>query len=145
MFYKTIILCLDRNCEKMYFKLRRGNLSMSSLPAQTFGKRVRYYRKKTGLSIKDLATAVGISPTVLGRYETDAREPNSLILMKLARALNVTADALLGLEPHPDQIAQNSDESDWLRIFRKLNGLGRDRALEYVSEMTEMPKYAEPQ
>jgi hypothetical protein len=65
--------------------------------------------------------------------------------MKLAGALNVTADALLGLEPHPDQIAQNSDEADWLRIFRKLNELGRDRALEYVSEMTEMPKYADPQ
>ena len=90
-----------------------------------------------------MAAIVGISPTVLGRYETDAREPNTLILMKLASVLKVTADALLGLEPHPDLIAQNSDESDWLRIFRKLNDLGRGRALEYVSEMSEMPKYSD--
>jgi len=117
---------------------------MSSVPAKTLGQRIRYYRKKVGFSIKSLASIVEISPTVLGRYETDAREPNTLILMKLASALNVTADALLGLEPHPDLIAQNSDESDWLRIFRKLNCLGRDRALEYVSEMSEMPKYTAP-
>jgi transcriptional regulator with XRE-family HTH domain len=116
---------------------------MSSISAQTLGQRIRYYRKKIGLSIKKLAAVIGVSPTVLGRYETDAREPNTLILMKLAGGLNVTADALLGLEPHPDLIAQNRDEADWLRIFRKLNELGRDRALEYVSEMSEMLKYAE--
>jgi len=112
--------------------------------SSSLGQRIAYYRKRNGLSQKELAEAIGMSPTALSYYETDKREPNILVLMNLARTLNITGDTLLGLEPHPDTVAQNGDECALLRSFRALNGLGRDRVLEYIAGLEELPKYAGP-
>jgi transcriptional regulator with XRE-family HTH domain len=110
----------------------------------TLGQRIRYYRKKAGLSQKDLAAAVGMSSNAVSHYEKDNREPNILVLMNLAKALNVTGDALLGLEPHPGLIAQNRDEYAMLRHFRGLNALGQKRILEDIAGLAELPKYSDP-
>ncbi|MDR2693955.1 MAG: helix-turn-helix domain-containing protein [Chitinispirillales bacterium] len=37
----------------------------------SLGQRIRHYRTKTGLSQRTLAAIVGISPSVLSRYESD--------------------------------------------------------------------------
>ncbi|MCL2182983.1 MAG: helix-turn-helix domain-containing protein [Chitinispirillia bacterium] len=109
----------------------------------SLGQRIKHYRNKADLSQKDLAAIVGISPTVFSRYESDKLEPNILTLMNLAKALNITGDALLGLSPHPDLIAQNRDEYTVLRTFRSFNSLGQNRTLEYISGVAELPKYTE--
>jgi transcriptional regulator with XRE-family HTH domain len=109
----------------------------------SLGQRLADFRKKAGVSQKALAEAVGIIPAALSRYETDAREPNIVILMSLAKALNITVDALLGLEPHPDLIAQNGDEYALLRNFRGLNRTGRERALEYTAVLLGSPKHVD--
>ncbi|MCL2220619.1 MAG: helix-turn-helix domain-containing protein [Chitinispirillia bacterium] len=112
-------------------------------PQLSLGQRIKHYRKKAELSQKGLAAIVGVSPTVLSRYESDKLEPNILTLMNLAKALNITGDALLGLELHPDLIAQNRDEYTVLRNFRRFNNLGQDRVLEYISGIAELPKYTD--
>ncbi|MCL2220669.1 MAG: helix-turn-helix domain-containing protein [Chitinispirillia bacterium] len=112
--------------------------------ALTLGGRITYYRKKAGFSQKKCAELADISPTALNYYEKDKREPNVLILVNLAKVLRVTVDTLVGLEPRPDLIAQNSEESFLLRCFRDLNNLGQDRALELVSGLKEMPMYTKP-
>lgn len=110
--------------------------------SNTLGERIVYYRKKLGLSQKELAAAVGMSPTAISYYETDKREPNILILMNLAKTLNITGDTLLGLE-HPDLIAQTDDEYSMLCAYRALNSVGQERLLEYANSLRELPKYAE--
>ena len=107
----------------------------------SLGQRIRYYRKKAGISQKDLAAAVGLSPNAISYYEKDKREPNILILMKIAKTLDVTGDALLGLE-HPDLAAKNRKEYALLHAFRSLKSVGQDRALEYVSALKELPYYS---
>ncbi|MDR2577553.1 MAG: helix-turn-helix domain-containing protein [Chitinispirillales bacterium] len=112
------------------------------MEASTLGQRIVYFRKKAGVSQKNLAAVAGIKPSTLSYYEKDKREPSVQIIKNLSKALNITGDTLLGLEPYPDLIAQNRDEYTLLSAFRTLNGLGQKRALESVSDLSEVPKYA---
>jgi len=108
---------------------------------ESLGQRITHYRKKIGISQKDLADAIEVSSTVLNYYEKDKRKPNVLILIRLARALNITGDALLGLEPHPDMITQNKNEFLMLNSLRKLDCCGQDKVLEYISDIMASGKY----
>jgi len=108
----------------------------------SLGRRIVDYRKKAGISQKELAEMVGIKPSSLSYYERGKREPNVLILIGLAKALRITGDALLGVEPQPDLIAQNRDEAAVLRVFRAMNRLGQQKTLEYTSDLSEIPKYS---
>lgn len=58
---------------------------------------VAIYKYRTALNMTQaqLALIVGVSPNAITQYESGARKPNILMLKKLARALNTTADALL--------------------------------------------------
>jgi len=115
-------------------------MTMSKL---SLGQRIKHYRTKAGLSQKDLAAIIKISPTALSRYESGKLEPNVLTLMNIAKELKITVDTLVGLDPRPDLIAQNSDEALLLRLFRQLNDVGRGRVLEYSSVLSKSPKHAD--
>jgi len=110
----------------------------------TLGKRIVYYRKKAKMQQKELAAAVGISPSALNYYEKDKCEPTVLVLSNLAEVLNITGDALLGRE-HPDLVAQNKNEFHALHTLRSLNPLGQRRALEYITSLADAPKFTEKQ
>jgi len=108
----------------------------------SLGQRIIHYRKKAGLLQKELAAAVGISPTVLSYYESNKNDPPTPILAKLADALNITSDNLLGLDrPNPPLAYQNKNEYTLLRALRVLNSFGQERALEYISDLSELSKY----
>ena len=62
----------------------------------TFGDRITARRKDLGLSRKELAAATGTSAPVVGRYERDEITPTVETAKKLADALSVTVDFLLG-------------------------------------------------
>jgi len=109
----------------------------------SFGQQVVYHRKKAELSQKDLAALAGISSAALSQYEKGKREPNLLVITNLARALNTTIDALLGLEPLPDLTAQNRDEYTLLSSFRRLNALGQKRILGDIAGLGELTKYSD--
>lgn len=58
---------------------------------------VAIYKYRTALHMTQaqLALMVGVVPSAITQYESGVRKPNILMLKKLARALNTTADALL--------------------------------------------------
>jgi len=107
----------------------------------SLGQQIVHYRKKNAISRKRLAEIVGISYDTLRHYEKDIREPNISTLMKISKILNITVDTLVGLDPLPDLIAQNSSEALALRIFRTLNDTGQSRVLEYSSLMSKSPQH----
>jgi transcriptional regulator with XRE-family HTH domain len=108
----------------------------------SLGERIVYYRRRAGISQKKLAALTGIKPSTLSYYEKGKREPNILILISLAKALEITGDALLGVKPQPDLIAQNRDEAAVLRVFRAMNPQGQKRALENMADLSEVPRYS---
>lgn len=56
----------------------------------SFGERLMIYRKRAGLSKKELAKRVGISVSTLTKYENDESQPNVDMLTDLAIALDIS-------------------------------------------------------
>lgn len=57
----------------------------------SFGEYIKTLRKKQGLMLKELSEKSKISPAYLSRLESNKRNsPSSAILMKLARALDIS-------------------------------------------------------
>ncbi len=60
-----------------------------------FGERLIRARKTAGLSLRALAESVGVSQTAINKYEKGTLIPDSTMLMKLAKALEVKAGYFL--------------------------------------------------
>lgn len=60
------------------------------------GERLRIARRKSGLSLRDLAARMGgqITHAAIGKYERDEMEPSSTVLIALAKALEVSLEFL---------------------------------------------------
>lgn len=65
----------------------------------SLGRRVRHLRKAKGLTLDELGAAVGTVASQLSLVENGKREPKLGMLQRLAAALGVTIDELLGAEP----------------------------------------------
>ena len=62
----------------------------------TFGDRIILIRKQLKWSQDDLAKKIGTSAPIIGRYEREEIKPSIDVAAKLADALGVTLDYLLG-------------------------------------------------
>ena len=60
------------------------------------GNRIRQLRLEKGYSQKEMAALAGISYTTYSNYEHNNREPSMKQIEKIATALNMTTDDLLG-------------------------------------------------
>ena len=60
------------------------------------GNRIKQLREELGLKQEELANKLSISPSAIGMYETNKREPNNELTIKLADFFGVTTDYLLG-------------------------------------------------
>lgn len=67
----------------------------------TVAERIRMRRAELGISQLALAFAVGTSPTQISRYERGENDPTGTVLIALSKALNTSADYLLGLVDDP--------------------------------------------
>ena len=61
-------------------------------------KKLRDMRLKSGLSQKEIAEQIGVSPSVVSAYELGERTPSVEVLMSLAALYNCSSDYLLGLK-----------------------------------------------
>lgn len=59
-------------------------------------KRLKSLREDKDMSQKDLAGAIGVSPSTIGMYESNKRTPDSEMLNRLADFFDVSVDYLLG-------------------------------------------------
>lgn len=70
--------------------------------ADIFQERLKQARDLRGLSQTQLATDAGLPPSSVSHFEAGARKPSFDNLKRLAGALNVTTDYLLGRSDVPD-------------------------------------------
>ena len=60
------------------------------------GNKLKELRKEKKVSQEELAKIVGVTPSAIGFYENDGRNPSYEVLVKLSNYFCVTTDYLLG-------------------------------------------------
>ncbi|WP_105384281.1 helix-turn-helix domain-containing protein [Neorhizobium alkalisoli] len=74
-------------------------MSNSPKKEQEFGDRLLAAREARGLNQTELAKASGLQPAAIGHFERNRRKPSFANVRALAKALEVSADYLLGRTP----------------------------------------------
>lgn len=80
----------------------------------TIGEHIMLLRKKKGLSQAELGKAAGTSGDIIGRYERGIITPSIEVIIKIADALEVSIDFLVGktsLELDKETLKRLSDMS----------------------------------
>ena len=80
---------------------------------ETISERIKYKRKKMGMTQQDLANAVNVSLMTVVRWENGKRTPNTSIMPKLAKTLGTSIEYLMGLnDPLNISNTQNTVAND---------------------------------
>jgi transcriptional regulator with XRE-family HTH domain len=100
---------------------------------ETFGQRLRRHREEQGLNRHELALRAGVSHTHVAALENDDHSPSLNVARKLANALRIPYDDLIGAR-HIDQL---DPEVSWMaHQIQGLNQHGR----RFVLDMLERAK-----
>lgn len=64
----------------------------------TLGNNIRIFRKKIGITQEELAEQLCVTAQAVSKWESGAGLPDTAQIVPLAKVLNVTTDALFGLD-----------------------------------------------
>lgn len=108
---------------------------------ESFGERLRRLRVAKGYTESELGKVIGTSHRMIAYYEIQGGNPPADVLVKLARALDVSADELLGLEPlqakKPDEEAENLRLLRHVKQVQKLPLKDRRNVLQLIDSLVE--------
>ncbi len=83
-------------------------MTKSSPPSAIFRKRLLEAREMRKLTQAQLAEKAGLPAAAISHFETGERKPSFENLVKLAEALSVSADYLLGREREPQAAGEEA-------------------------------------
>lgn len=90
------------------------------VPANSpFGRRLTEIRQQRGLTQGQLAELIDSSQRVISYYETVADSAPGPIIAQLAKALEVSADDLLGLKPTRKTKTVPKEDPETRRLWKK--------------------------
>lgn len=104
-------------------------MSVERTPSELFRERLKAARDLRKWSQGDLATRSGIPPSSVAHFESGSRKPSFDTLRRLANALEVTTDYLLGRVDDPG-LAEAGDPL--YRDIGKLTGGDRELARDFL-------------
>lgn len=101
----------------------------------TFGERLKEFRESCGYTQEELAEMVGVAKTTITGYEKGNRKPDVPKIKKLAHALGITGDQLLGTGLDINKAPLYSSEA--MRLAKDYDGLDRwgKQALRQVADV----------
>lgn len=121
------------------------------------GDNIKYYRKLRGLTQEELAKACGLKEITIRQYEAGKRQPRIEQLAIIAGVLKIGWDDIM--RPHLlfekvspkilgetlEELEQEQNDLDFLNkmdeLQRLLNNTGKQKAIEQVEILTEIPRY----
>ncbi len=109
----------------------------STRPSDVFPERLRTAREKRGLSQGDLAKRARFQASAISHFETGTRKPSFDNLRRLADALDVTTDYLLGRVTDAQALA-GADKLH--RHFNRLTTDDRDIAEDFIKLLADKAK-----
>ncbi len=96
-------------------------------------ERLRKARERSGLSQSELAERVKVQPPVISHFENGKRSPSVITLRRLADALDVSVDFLLGRSDDPKGGATDPvGDTPLARVHRKMKGWDIEKQEEAV-------------
>lgn len=106
-------------------------------PSELFQQRLKAARELRKWNQSDLASQAGMPPSSIAHFESGSRKPSFDTLRRLANALEVTTDYLLGRVEDPSL----SDSADPLfRDVSKLTAHDRELAKDFLRMLTDRNK-----
>jgi len=106
-------------------------MSKSNQNFESFQVRLRTARENRGLNQAELGTRAGLQTSAISHFETGRRAPSFENLKKLADALGVTTDYLLGRVSEPGASGPALD-----RVFRGMTSMSPDD-MDFLADMAE--------
>lgn len=91
-----------------------------------FPEMLRYLRKRSGLTQKELAKGLNIAESTVSMWETGRREPEQENMEAIADYFNVNMDVLFGREKPATENGDGLTEFD-LDLIRRLKALNPDQ------------------
>ena len=101
-----------------------------------FRERLRDWRLKRGLTQEELARKADVPTVSVSHFETGHRFPNAESLRRLANALGVSADYLLGRVKEPTGEDLQAADPEIALLFRRFQGMSQE-AREQVKQLFE--------
>ncbi len=106
--------------------------------ASAIGRRIKEVREKLGLNQAKLAVEAEITPAAISQIESGDRTPSTPILRRLATALKVSTDYLLGATDKSElkDMLQDQTLQKFFRGFQDLNEADK----QYVQKQIDILK-----
>ena len=111
---------------------------MSRTKREIFSERLKAARLVRGLSQGDLAELSGLKPAAVSHFETGQRTPSLNNLIRLADALDVSADYLLGRIKQPQ--AQGTSFDMLLAAARDLKRADLNTIVKFSEMLSQQNK-----
>jgi len=115
---------------------------MSTKPSEIFKERLRAAREFRELSQGELAKRAGLQASAVSHFETGTRKPSFDNLKRLADALRVTTDYLLGRTDDMEASATSAD-----KLHRHYSGLSaeyQEMADDFIEMLASKAKDKKP-
>lgn len=96
-------------------KYRKSGFKILFMETETFGSRLARLRISHGLTQKELAEKIGIGSTLISDYERGKLRLFDENIVKIAAALQISTDSLLGFNKEKQEPEKNS-----LRIMKRV-------------------------
>lgn len=108
----------------------------------TLGKRIAAQRLALGWSQNELARRAGVNHPTLYKIEADQRlNPSIGVVVRIARALGTTAEALVGIEREESRLLVDANKTAMIvevrPLGRKLTDSSRGRAQSFIASALE--------
>ena len=114
----------------------------------TLSKNLKYYRKMSGFTAREVAQRCGIPQQTYTGWETGHRQPRNLDdLDKIAEVFGITKDYLLfdrdgdTMVIEPKEKRKESDRQILLRAYDELNEAAKEKLVGYAEDLLELGKY----
>lgn len=117
--------------------------------ATSFGKRLRYARKRKGLTQEQVMALTDVTDKSLSRYENGSSAPSPDVISELMKLYDVSADYLMGfsdipmsVDPEPSSHAVCDGYENLYEKLRSLSDASLKKVDEYVDMLTFIEKYS---
>ena len=115
-----------------------------------FGKRLRELREHNNYSMDKLIELYNtkydakMNKSTLSRYENELQDPMYTVVLNLANLFGVSVDYITGASDTKSVSSEytvNKKEIALIQNYRNLNPTGQQKADDYISDLSEQPKY----